>query len=130
MVRRTVGVKRSIVLALALATLLGNGLGSAARAQTMGSSVRATNLARMKAESLNGGLQVYRAAACMHQQGGGDCLLKTTAEGFLFRFYGGGPGWQTLNQRPSFETEILVAPDGRTVKKVIYNGPPRGTAAS
>ncbi len=130
MVRRTVGVRRSILLGLALASLLGNGLSGAARAQTMGSSVRATNLARMTAESLNGGLQIYRAAACMHQQGGGDCLLNATADGFLFRFYGGGPGWQELNQRPSFETEILVAPDGRTVKKVIYNGPLRATAAN
>lgn len=125
-----VGVRRSIVVGLALASFWAQGLGGAARAQAMGSSVRATNLARMKAESLNGGLQVYRAASCMHQQGGGDCLLRSSAAGFLFRFSGGGPGWQSLNQHPTVETEILVAPDGRTVKEVIYNGPPRATPAS
>ena len=84
----------------------------------------------MKAESLNGGLQVYRAAACMHQQSGGPCLIQSSTDGYLFRFYGGGPGWQQLGKPPTVETEILVAADGRSIQKVIYNGPIRSTGAS
>lgn len=120
---------RSLLFSVALAAVLVNGRPEQARAQTAGTpSVRATNLARMTAERLNGGLQVYRAASCMHQQGGGSCLLRSSAEGFVFRFYGGGPGWQPLNQPPTVETEIQVAADGRTITKVIYNGPPRQTS--
>lgn len=88
-------------------------------------AVRAANMARITAERLNGGLQVYRAAACMHQQGGGPCLLRETARGFTFLFLGGPPGWQQMGLAPTLETELLVAPDGRSVAKVIYNGPPR-----
>jgi hypothetical protein len=105
--------------------LLGGGL-VPSRAQEMGAtSVRATNLARMRAERLNGGLGVYRAAACMHQQRGGDCLVRATAKGYVFRFLGGPPGWQQLGQPATVETEILVAPDARSILEVIYNGPPR-----
>jgi hypothetical protein len=88
-------------------------------------SLRAVNMARMTAERLNGGLQVYRAAACMHQQSGGSCLIRSSSDGYLFRFYGGEPGWQQLGKTPTFETEILVAPDGRSIRNVIYNGPIR-----
>lgn len=123
-------VRRMIVLSLALASSTLTGLSVPAHAQSNGSSpLRAANMARMKAENLNGGLQVYRAAACMHQQGGGPCLLKASAEGYLFRFYGGGPGWQQLGNPPTVETEILVAPDGRAIRRVVYNGPPRSTTA-
>lgn len=109
------------MLCLLLASLFG-----AVRAQSAGNpSVRAANVARMKAESLNGGLGVYRTAPCMHEQGGGECLVQTTGKGFLFRFFGGEPGWQPLGLPPKVETEILVAPDGRSVREVIYNGPPR-----
>ena len=69
--------------------------------------------------------QVYRAAACMHQQGGGTCLVQETSRGYTFRFLGGPPGWQQLGLAPTVETEILISPDGRSVAGVIYNGPPR-----
>ena len=121
--------KTSILLSFALASLTLTGVSLPAGAQNSGSSsIRAANLARMKAETLNGGLQVYRPAACMYKQGGGACLLKSSAEGYLFRFYGGGPGWQQLGDKPTVETEILVAPDGRSILQVIYNGPLRASS--
>lgn len=108
------------VLALALA------LAQATQAQgDPNSSQRAANLARMKAEILNGGLGVYRAAPCMHDQSGGECLVARSGEGFTFRFYGGKPGWQQEGLPPTVETEILVTPNGRSIERVIYNGPPR-----
>lgn len=90
------------------------------------SNVRAVNSARMKAESLNGGLSRYRAAKCMYAtgQGGGACLKSTTG-GYLFLFGGGSPGWQENGQPASVETEILVSPDGSSDIEVIYNGSPR-----
>jgi hypothetical protein len=119
-------VNRTVVFSLALASSLLTVQPSGALAQGEGSSgLRAANLARMKAEILNGGLQVYRAAACMHQQGGGSCLVKSSKEGYLFRFPGGAPGWQQLGIPATVETEMLVAPDGRSILQVIYNGPPR-----
>ena len=90
---------------------------------------RAVNLARMRAEVINGGLRVYRPAACMYERSGGDCLVRYDAAGHLFRFYGGGPGWVQLGQPPTVETEILIAPDGRTIVSVLYNGPPRSQPA-
>ena len=86
---------------------------------------RAANLARMRGEVINGGLGVYRPALCMYERSGGDCLVRADADGFLFRFYGGVPGWVQLGLPPTVETEILVAPDGRSVLSVVYNGPPR-----
>jgi hypothetical protein len=88
-------------------------------------SLRAVNTARMRAEAINGGLGVYRTATCMHMQSGGECLTARLTEGFLFRFFGGVPGWQQYGKAPSVETEILVSTDGRTVVRVFYNGPPR-----
>lgn len=88
-------------------------------------SLRAGNTARMKAEAINGGLSQYRTASCMHQQSGGQCLVERSADGYLFRFYGGDPGWQQHGKAPSVETEILVSTDGRSVRRIIYNGPPR-----
>ncbi len=120
----------ALVLAMALASFAGAGSLLPSQAQSGGSpSLRAVNMARMKAERLNGGLQVYRAAACMHQQAGGSCLLRSATDGFVFRFYGGGPGWQQLGLPPTVETELLVAPDGRSVLEVIYNGPVRAMVA-
>lgn len=119
-------IRASLVAGGLLVVLAVSPLPPGARAQEGGNpSVRAANMARMTAERLNGGLQVYRAAACMHQQGGGACLLRETARGFTFRFLGGPPGWQQMGLPPTLETELLVAPDGRSVEKVIYNGPPR-----
>lgn len=89
------------------------------------SRTRASNLARMQAERLNGGLDLYRAEACMSQGGGGSCFIGAQNGGLLFRFRGGPPGWQQLGLPANLETEILVAADGRQVLEVIYNGPPR-----
>jgi hypothetical protein len=93
--------------------------------ETIHTVLRATNTARMKAESLNGGLRVYRTSSCMYQQSGGQCLIKNDSGGFLFRILGGEPGWQQLGKPPTLETEILVARDGKTIVRVLYNGPPR-----
>ena len=86
---------------------------------------KAANVARMKAEALNGGLTKYRTAACMHQLGGGSCMVRASTDGYRFQFLGGTPGWQTMNRKPTVETQILVSPDGTKVEKVIYNGVPR-----
>ena len=85
---------------------------------------RAINLARDTAIKLNGGLSVYRPAACMFATGstGGSCLLSDGADGFRFRFNGGAPGWQQLGLPPTTTSEILIAPDGRSVVQVTYNG--------
>ncbi len=98
----------------------------AAQAQLMADSrLRAANLARMEAERINGGLSRYNTAACMHQRGGGDCLVRDDQQGYLFTFLGGVPGWQALGKPASVETTILISPDGRDVLQVQYNGAPR-----
>jgi len=86
---------------------------------------RALNLARNTVVQLNGGLSKYMPAACMFSTGGsgGSCLVSSTAQGFLFRFNGGAPGWQQMGKPPTITTEILISPDGRTVQQLIYNGP-------
>lgn len=86
---------------------------------------RATNVARMYAERLNGGLTVYRPDACMYNRGGGACLVRGDTNGYIFRFLGGPPGWQILGLAPTAESEIEVSADGRSVVKLIYNGTPR-----
>lgn len=87
---------------------------------------RALNLARETATKLNGGLRVYRPASCMYAGASRNpCLIERDGDGFLFRFQGGAPGWQQLGLPASFETEIRVARDGRSVSAVLYNGPPR-----
>ena len=86
---------------------------------------KAANVARMKAEALNGGLTKYRTAACMHQLGGGSCMVRASSDGYRFQFLGGTPGWETMNRMPTVETQIMVSPDGTKVEKVIYNGAPR-----
>ena len=86
---------------------------------------KAANVARMKAEALNGGLTKYRTAACMHQLGGGSCMVRASSDGYRFQFFGGTPGWETMNRKPTVETQIMVSPDGTKVEKVIYNGAPR-----
>ena len=86
---------------------------------------KAANVARMKAEALNGGLTKYRTAACMHQLGGGSCMVRASSDGYRFQFLGGTPGWVAMNRKPTVETQIMVSPDGTKVEKVIYNGVPR-----
>jgi hypothetical protein len=121
-------LRRPLRQALSVVALSLSALALSLAAQAQGdpnSSQRAANLARMKAEILNGGLGVYRAAPCMHDQSGGECLVARSGEGFTFRFFGGKPGWQQEGLPPTVETEILVAPNGRSIERVIYNGPPR-----
>ncbi len=114
-----------------LATLLPAGPGRPPQTIAQGdatfSGVRALNLARNHAVKLNGGLGVYRPAACMFstEWSGSECLVRRDATGFLFRFLGGPPGWEQLNLAPTVETEILIAPDGRAVVQLLYNGAPR-----
>lgn len=84
---------------------------------------KAANLARMRAESLNGGLGQYRAASCMYETGAGSCLESVSDRGFLFRFRGGAPGWQQQTPpEPTIETSVLVSRDGDRILEVSYNG--------
>jgi len=84
---------------------------------------KAANLARMRAESLNGGLSQYRAASCMYETGAGSCLESVSDGGFLFRFQGGPPGWQQQTPpNPTIETSVLVSRDGDRILEVTYNG--------
>lgn len=80
--------------------------------------LRALNLARNTAVRSNGGLSLYRPAACMFSTDAAvaaGCLVRRDAQGFLFRFLGGPPGWERLNLPPSVETEIQISADGRSV---------------
>jgi len=112
---------RRLAVFLTAGLLMGPALAQAAGPH---GAVRALNLARQTAVQLNGGLGRYHPAACMFQSADADnpCLIARTAKGYTFRFQGGSPGWQTLGQPPTLETEIQVAPDGRSVKRLIYNG--------
>ena len=96
-----------------------------ADAQMEVSQIRAANLARMEAERINGGLTRYFTANCMHQRGGGDCMVNSGPNGYLFQFLGGPPGWETLRQSATVQTRILISPDGTQVVNVEYNGAPR-----
>jgi hypothetical protein len=87
--------------------------------------IRAANLARMEAERINGGLSKYFTANCMHQKGGGSCMVNAGPNGYLFDFLGGAPGWEVNKQAATKETRILISPDGTKVINVEYNGAPR-----
>jgi hypothetical protein len=92
-----------------------------ASAQTISESqMRAANIARMQAELINGGSSQYSPANCMHQGGGETCMISNTADGFRFRFLGGGAGWAARREPATIETVILVSPDGK-LSKVEYN---------
>ncbi len=94
-------------------------------AQTISESqMRAANLARMQAEVINGGGSKYSPANCMHQGGGGTCMISNTADGFRFRFLGGATGWAARRDPATIETVVFVSPDGK-LAKVEYNGPVR-----
>lgn len=116
------GSRRAI---LCLGLLAGLSIGSVGVVASDNPILRATNMARIKAEILNGGLRYYRAASCMYQSNGGECLVDQSQSGFTYQFLGGPPGWQQLEIKPTVETQILVAPDGRSILNVIYNGPLR-----
>jgi len=117
-------------LAVAAAVLpAGNGV---AQPAVPASAVRAINLARTTAIAENGGLSNYRPAQCMFATANpaNPCLINSPQDNnnntnYVFRFQGGPPGWQQMNQSPTVETEISISPDGRNVVQVNYNGAPR-----
>lgn len=118
-------MRHQLLATAAVLTTLATGLGLPVHAEMSVERLRAANLARMTAENLNGGLSRYFTANCMHQRGGGPCLVQTNSNGFLFRFLGGPPGWQAMGQPATLETQILISPDGRSVSQIEYNGYPR-----
>jgi len=89
--------------------------------------IRALNLARNAAVLSNGGLTVYTPANCMFSTSAATnpCLVRNDADGFVYRFLGGPPGWEAKGLPATTETEIKIAPDGRRVVAILYNGPPR-----
>lgn len=115
----------------ALALIVGTGsvavAPALAQAPVPASQIRALNLARNTAVTENGGLGVYRPQPCMFNTsaGGGECLVQDDANGYTFKFLGGQPGWPEDGSDPTTETELQVAPDGRSVTRIIYNGSPR-----
>jgi hypothetical protein len=56
------------------------------------------------------------------------CLASDDANGYRFLFVGGAPAWEQVNRMPTRESEILIDPEGREVKEVIYNGDLRPAA--
>ena len=115
------------LIGLSIGLALGTMAAGPALAQKVSDeNVRALNAARMRAESINGGLSNYRAAKCMYATGagGGDCL-KSDSDSFVFVFPGGSPGWQETGVAPTVETEIRVSADGKDILEVTYNGSPR-----
>ena len=112
---------------LILTSSLWLALASPGSAQTISEAqMRASNLARMQAELINGGASHYSTADCMHQGGGGSCLKSNTAQGYRFLFLGGSTGWAARRDPPTLETVVLVSPDGKT-SAVEYNGPVRAS---
>ena len=87
---------------------------------------RGFNLARDTGIKMNGGLGKYRPAQCMFAGiKSNRCLAQLDASGMVFHFPGGAPGWQQFGEPPTIVTILRVAPDGRSVTEVIYNGAPR-----
>jgi hypothetical protein len=73
---------RSSFGALALGAALATGLTVLpASAEMSLSQIRAANLARMEAERINGGLSNCFTANCMHQKGGGSCMVNVEYNG-------------------------------------------------
>ena len=91
------------------------------------SQVRAINTARDAAINLNGGLGAYNPAKCMFETTKltNPCLISNDANGYVFRFLGGVPGWQEQNIAPTLQTEMRISTDGRTVLQTLYNGAPQ-----
>ena len=48
---------------------------------------------------------------------------QTDADGFVFHFPGGHPGWQEAGTPPSQVTVLRVSADGRAITQTIHNGP-------
>jgi hypothetical protein len=116
----------ALALGAALATGIATGLATLpASAELSMNQIRAANLARMQAEKINGGLSKYFTASCMHQKGGGSCMVNAGPNGFLFDFLGGPPGWEVNKQAATKQTRILISPDATSVVNVEYNGTPR-----
>ena len=117
---------RPSIGAVALSAALASGLAALpAFAEMSLSQIRAANLARMEGERINGGLTKYFTANCMHQKGGGACMVSSGPNGYLFDFLGGPPGWEVNKQAATRQTRILISPDGTSIVKVEYNGAPR-----
>ena len=112
---------------LTLATLTAATLPLQAQGLVPDSQVRAINLARDTAISLNGGLGAYNPDRCMFATTKlvNRCLISNDANGYVFRFLGGAPGWQATNMAPTLQTEIRISPDGRSVVQTLYNGTPQ-----
>lgn len=123
---RLTSVMRRFVLLIGLVLGISTSLAARANQSLPFTQTKAANLARMRAESLNGGLGSYRAAGCMYETGAPSCLASQSAEGLLFSFQGGSPGWeQKIPPQPSVETRVLVSRDGDRILDVPYNGPLR-----
>jgi len=118
-------LRTRLATATSVAALASGLIAMPARAEMPVSQMRAANLARMEAERINGGLSRYFTASCMHQRGGGSCMVNAGPNGYLFNFLGGAPGWEVNKQAASVETRILISPDGSSVVNVEYNGTPR-----
>ncbi len=118
----------SFVIALSGAPFLADlAIATQAQEQIPYSQVRALNLARGTAIKLNGGLSVYQPAPCMFSTStdDNDCLIRSSSNGYTYRFLGGSPGWSQYGIQPTTETEIRISPDGRSLSQIIYNGSPR-----
>ena len=76
---------------------------------------RGLNLARETAGASNGGLNLYQPARCMHISSAYNPCLKKHTYGYEYRFLGGPPGWEALGLRPTVESTVLIAPNGRSV---------------
>lgn len=123
--RLTAIPRTALRLTAASLALVASVMAGSASAQMADSQIRAANLARMEAERINGGLSRYFTANCMHQKGGGPCLISSGPNGYLFQFLGGPPGWEVQRQAATVQTRILISPDGTQVLRVDYNGSPR-----
>jgi hypothetical protein len=113
-------------LFVALASLAVVSASSVSAQMISEAQMRAANLARMQAELINGGLSKYSPAKCMHEGGGGRCMVSETSQGYRFQFLGGPPGWDVKREPATLETVVMVSPDGRS-SYVEYNGPIRST---